>query len=259
MGKPNIVITEPGRKRIKHPGGRLKRTPFDPITGKYLTRNDQELTKVFQVVEESEDGDYIICLRDNEHSSDCSANLVEVAKPYLLQQTPFDGLTVNEVSYVYSGLGERTASKEGEDDEVQTLAPSYYEGESIVVGRVHADSLFEEASGWFDMNTAGRRWESEPNVLNIIKITGLHSDSPTTGVRVYTGSLSPNGWYAGSPTTGVTIMIPGIAADVESPSYGAWSDSVPFLSQRVIYTWTGAASTHTNDVVYEAYPGQLML
>jgi len=95
--------------------------------------------------------------------------------------------------------------------------------------------------------------------VSIVKITGLHSDSPASGERVYTGSLYANGWYAGSPTTGVTIMIPGIAINIEAPSYGTWAATAAMLARQVTYTWTGAATTHTDDTVYEAYPGQLML
>ena len=104
----------------------------------------------------------------------------------------------------------------------------------------------------------------EGTSIQVVKITGLHSDSPASGERVYLGDLYTQGWYlgeeeAGTITTDVTIMIPGIADDIEAPSYGTWAATAAFLARGITYTWVGAEETHTDEAVYEAYPGQLML
>lgn len=92
----------------------------------------------------------------------------------------------------------------------------------------------------------------------LLKITGLHSDSPASGVRMYTGSIYGNGSAAVATQSNVTVRIPGIAADVTAPSYGAWAD-VPYCGALLTTaTWTGATQTHTNDTVYEAI-GLLLL
>ncbi|NLF18387.1 MAG: hypothetical protein GX595_14215 [Lentisphaerae bacterium] len=85
-----------------------------------------------------------------------------------------------------------------------------------------------------------------------LKITGLHSDSPTTGVRMYKGDVYGAGTAASATLTGVTVRIPGIAADVTLPSSGAWADVPACCGMATTATWTGATTTHTADTVYEA-------
>ena len=94
--------------------------------------------------------------------------------------------------------------------------------------------------------------------LTILRVYGLHPDSPTSGVRMYTGSVYGNGSNASATETGVTIRIPGIAADVETLSYGSWL-SLGFCGGALVTsTWVGATQTHTDDSVYEAV-GLLLL
>lgn len=85
-----------------------------------------------------------------------------------------------------------------------------------------------------------------------MKITGLHTDSPASGVRMYSGDIYGSGTLADATETGVTVRIPDIAADVELPSCGAWASVPPCCGVRTTLTWTGATTTHTSDTVYEA-------
>lgn len=85
----------------------------------------------------------------------------------------------------------------------------------------------------------------------LLKITGTHADSPTSGVRMYTGNVYGNGSEATPTATGVTIRIPGIAANVTLPSSGAWADVPVCGAVQTTATWTGAAYTHANDTIYE--------
>lgn len=86
----------------------------------------------------------------------------------------------------------------------------------------------------------------------LLRITGTHSDSPASGVRMYLGSIYGNGSAAAATATGVTVRIPGIAADVTAPSSGAWADVPACIGVRTTATWTGATATHADDRVYEA-------
>ena len=85
-----------------------------------------------------------------------------------------------------------------------------------------------------------------------LKITGLHADSPTTGVRMYKGDVYGNGTAASATLSNVTVRIPGIAANVTLPSSGAWADVPACCGMATTATWTGATTTHTADTVYEA-------
>jgi len=92
-----------------------------------------------------------------------------------------------------------------------------------------------------------------------VQVTGLHADSPTSGVRVYTGVVYPGGITVGPPYGTGTIFIAGIAADVEEPSYGDWYDTPVCPAIRIAHSWTGAAGVeYTDEVCYEAYPGGLL-
>lgn len=82
-----------------------------------------------------------------------------------------------------------------------------------------------------------------------VKLTGLHADSPATGVRVYTGTLyaSP---AATSGTAGITIRIPSIAANWTAPASGVWGNLPFFSALPSAETWTGKTTTHTETVYW---------
>jgi hypothetical protein len=95
----------------------------------------------------------------------------------------------------------------------------------------------------------------EPSLL---KITGLHPDSPTSGVRMYYGNLHAIGTLAAATTIGVTVRIPEIAPDILTPSYGGWGGLPACCGVLTRETWIGATETHTEDRVYCAV-GLLLL
>ncbi len=105
--------------------------------------------EAFEVV--AEYGDYLECLN--------GTATVYVAKPWMLRRSPFDGLTVNGVSYEYSAVNTRTASND-DDSETQVITPDYFAGEVIlVVGRSTGITTDAGLSiEWEDVNTAGRCW-----------------------------------------------------------------------------------------------------
>lgn len=121
----------------------MKRPPFDPSTGTYLPLSNPsepvEYVRIeiirMQVVEEY--GDYLGCYRWNTEEGTWGTNVYYVAKPYMLRQTPFDGVVRNGITYEYTDVNERTASQDDEDDITEVITPSYYsEDEIYAIGPV---------------------------------------------------------------------------------------------------------------------------
>lgn len=125
----------------EHPFG-FPQTPFDPRTGKFLAfGGDDEAAGAAAagaaaavVIEEF--GDYL------------STSIGRVSKPWLLRQTPFDGVAFGGVTYEYTEVGARTATDAEDEDvtETQQITPSYVVGEQLLT------------LGGVDLNTAGRCW-----------------------------------------------------------------------------------------------------
>jgi hypothetical protein len=94
---------------------------------------------------------------------------VYIFKPYSLQRTAYDGLTVNGISYTYAAAAERTASS-GEVTETQLITPDYAVGEPIYA--VPIDGGLSLLTGvnrpsdgqplvWLDANVESRAWAAE--------------------------------------------------------------------------------------------------
>lgn len=112
----------------------------------------------------SESDDYLICTDEND-------DLIKVAKPYILQKTPWDGKEINRLKYKYQSAGQRTVTSEralggGETSEslieTQLVTPSYgyvpdgdFEGEQLTV---IAGETGIQGVEYMDINTAGRCW-----------------------------------------------------------------------------------------------------
>lgn len=90
---------------------------------------------------------------------------VLIAKPFMLRKTPFDGQTVNSITYAYDEDDEnkRIATEDGEDRE-EYLRPAYYVGEEITIARIPQEITVENDSGaeielrYVDANTSGKSW-----------------------------------------------------------------------------------------------------
>lgn len=88
------------------------------------------------------------------------------------------------------------------------------------------------------------------NSAMLVKVTGVHSDSPTGVALYYVGDVYGNGPDDDQTEYGVTIRIPGIGIDMTLPSYGTWADLPISGAMKVITTWNGALTEHENDAVY---------
>lgn len=138
--------------------------------------------RAFEVVEEY--GDYLLCAKVASLDTDQQAVpvtvpesttelLYKVWKPWILRQTPFDGLTRDDITYDYSTINLRSATDTDSVVEWQKVTPSYSLRTSTVAGElVYAIVLTPPAStpyangDFMDINTAGRCWaettEPEP-------------------------------------------------------------------------------------------------
>lgn len=99
----------------------------------------------------------------------------------------------------------------------------------------------------------------------LIKITGVHDDSPASGPLMLVGDLYGNGYWsdlgglpAAPTTTGVACYIPDLDAGVTEPSYGTWAALPPCAGIKTRQTWQGETEEHENDTVY-ALAGLLLL
>lgn len=91
---------------------------------------------------------------DSENPGELIAGDVDISvlKPWTLRRTPFDGLTVNGVSYAYAGADVRVATS-GDDSETQYITQDYFIGAVIYVQETN-----EPGADVIDVNVDGRAW-----------------------------------------------------------------------------------------------------
>jgi hypothetical protein len=153
--------------------------PFDAGRGHNLPLVPEPGPRVglFQVLEGGINYDYILCAGFDPHTGKYLER-VAVAKPFLLQRTPFDGETVTlrdmQVTYEYLGQeGLRIARAVIDDDEVeelQRITEDYFHTDILSVARsmLRRDSAtgMTDDEGreieWVDLNFSGRAWAVVP-------------------------------------------------------------------------------------------------
>ena len=111
----------------------------------------------------SESNDYLVC-RTWDGTTEGSTDVL-VAKPYLLQRTPFHGVAVTYpnaqvITYTYAAAYERTAD-DTVDSETQIVTPRYFVDEEIIGIAVPRGGTGVDDCDWMDLNTAGRHWAKE--------------------------------------------------------------------------------------------------
>ncbi|NRA58251.1 MAG: hypothetical protein HRU13_09095 [Phycisphaerales bacterium] len=111
-------------------------------------------------------GDYLVCKVVLE-TGEAGTATVNVAKPWQLRRTPFDGQTVNGIAYAYTGDNARTGTDSEDNTEDQQVTPDYFAGARILAIRGITGgtgvSVVQEQGGnvrpaWQDLNDAGRVW-----------------------------------------------------------------------------------------------------
>jgi len=122
--------------------------PYDPITGKFLSLVSEK-DVVALVTVGALKGTWDNAVAYDQLMSDHGI----VFKPHILKQTPFDGETVNGITYTYAEDGLSRTATDGVDTETQIITPDYYIGEELLC--IRRDSF------WQDVNSAGRCWAVE--------------------------------------------------------------------------------------------------
>lgn len=129
-------------------------------------RSNPYPAKVARFRVKSEHDDYLICRAFSPAVGESGIEVegtvdINIAKPYILRRTPFDGKTITyqsqEVSYSYTGSNRRTATSDDEE-EAQVIVPEYFADDEIlavcgICGLTGQADIF-----WEDLNTAGRMW-----------------------------------------------------------------------------------------------------
>lgn len=174
-----------------HLPGRLSgpppKKPLEPIQNPFPEKEEFRLG-VYQLIEEFDD--YLTCKGYDPNAERATRytrgahKTIKVAKPALLQRTPWDGQTVNlivdgvetPVTFQYTGIGVRTATATIGDEEVseiQRITMDYIPGDVIVAVEVRksaaVDGMDVYAPGgsgqkgltWLDLNMSGRSWATD--------------------------------------------------------------------------------------------------
>jgi len=161
-------------------GQRQELTPPVPTTP-FLTDKKGFRLGIYVIQEEKDD--YLICkgfdpnakFPFSEYSPPVPEKTILVAKPNMLQKTPWDGVTVElivngspaDVTFTYTDIGARTASSPGETDEVQRITMDYIVDDIIVAVEVRKNSGVDGLDAhtedgvrlsWIDLNVSGRCW-----------------------------------------------------------------------------------------------------
>jgi len=169
----------PANKTVRSPYQGFRHPPlYDPGRGHNLPLVPDTLRiGMFEILEDGEFDDYLLC---KGYDPDTKKFLpeVKIAKPHLLQRTPFHGETVTlrdmEVSYEYQEqiglrLAQVTASEEDGDtlQEFQRITEDYYKGDILQAIRARRSRSVDNTEWpneegvmfeWVDLNASGRAW-----------------------------------------------------------------------------------------------------
>jgi hypothetical protein len=117
-----------------------------------------------------------------------------VAKPYILQRSPWDGqtVTINGIAYTYSygATGSRVAIIGTSGSVTQNITPSYFPGdiiEGIKVPTGYTDPTLNVPVVWVDANLAARKWTPPDNT----SLTICSDCSDIGDVLTYIGLAPP--------------------------------------------------------------------
>jgi len=168
--------------------------PIDPRTGRHLPLAITSVVRRFLVV--SVHDDYLRC-------TDEGGNEVSVAKPMMLRKTPFDGLEIDDVTYVQVDENNRTANGRPEH-----LFPEYMADTEYILAVQFTTGVFdpiwsqstepelelslmtdsyERRVEWQDINAAGRTWVRPDGFVRVYaeRDSGTAGDASNTCAFIY--------------------------------------------------------------------------
>lgn len=85
-----------------------------------------------------------------------TGNDIYVAKPWELRVSTYNGLTVNGITYAYTGVQQRSATPSGEDTESQVIVPTYVVEQTVIFYCSLVDGV--ELAVGTDVNVGARAW-----------------------------------------------------------------------------------------------------
>lgn len=115
----------------------------------------------FKVMSVSDD--HLVCQAWNWSDATASGVDVNVAKPYTLRLSPFDGEEQNGITYTYTD-GENRNADDGSSSEDQIIVPAYDLYDDNIIMVMAADTgviVGEETLTLIDINVDGRQWAKE--------------------------------------------------------------------------------------------------
>jgi uncharacterized protein YodC (DUF2158 family) len=152
---------------------------------------------------------------------------VFVAKPPLLQRTPYDGVTENGVTYAYSTSTQRTATPGG----TQTVTPPWnlpdttvtpnYPGDVVEVAYDPSTGLTDPNNNpvvWRDTNDGGRTWQGLAGFFPVQLTNDGGINGTNTTVATYTYTLKSLNGMTTLGTTKPQIMPRTVGAVTVRPS-----------------------------------------
>lgn len=168
---------------------KAKTSPIGRTTSQLRAGNVAlSIVREFLVSSVSADKLYCVPHTHSESLSETAAKTVwaEVWKPYHLRRTPFDGNTVNSITYAYLSDTTRTARFWDKRMHFERVLPDYEPSSCVVLAAYLGD---EE---WIDLNTDGRKFTRyEPQLW---KATGTQS-----ATQVTVAAIDSTGTVTGTP------------------------------------------------------------
>jgi hypothetical protein len=111
--------------------------------------------------------DYLECVFYNP-VTDIEGAAVNVAKPWHLRVSSFDGLTIDlgggiTYTYAYTGMYERTRTDQDSNETTEIFQPPYFVDDQILIAKTAPGVLDGGAVPiqWEDLNSAGRGWAAD--------------------------------------------------------------------------------------------------
>ncbi len=199
--------------------------------------------------------DWFLCLpydKDGQHPAAdvaTTADYIKVAKPYELRLTPWDGQTVDGITFDYSDESHRTATQ-GAIIEQHVIVRPWYVGEIIVAatqitGGTDQEDFAAKALEWEDTNSASHAWAMvdindtggiTPQSLNVRSVSGLFPILSSGGTRPII-SLDPS--FTGATGLDDPTALVGPVAVNGSATTAMRSDAAPAIDETADYDWAG--------------------
>ena len=251
--------------------------PFLPVENPFPSKEEFRLG-TYQIVQELDD--YLLCKGYDPQAKNpfgqytpAAHKTVTIAKPPLLQKTPWDGETIEiggtEYTYAYdaSEIGLRTVTWTDDDDveqeETQRIDTGYFVDDTIVALEVSKNQWQDglevnewkvvDGNGailsWVDLNVSGRKWKVDCGECLYSWEFEISGGNPSSGSQVWSVVLNADtqnvtvdyNETAASLKTHLLAQFSGLAtADVET-------EGGPLPEVPITVTWKNDFANYASD------------